>query len=38
MLRFHGAVVCHFVVGIDKLIVVVGVRKLGYVGLGVGRP
>jgi hypothetical protein len=33
-LRFHGAAACHFVVGIDKLIVVVGVRKLGYVGLG----
>jgi hypothetical protein len=37
-LRFHGAAVCHFVIGIGKLIVVVGVPKLGYVGLGVGRP
>jgi hypothetical protein len=37
-LRFHGATACHFIVDIGKLIVVVRVRKLGYVGLGVGRP
>jgi hypothetical protein len=37
-LRFHGAVACHFIVGIGKLIVVARVQKLGYVSLGVGRP
>jgi ribosomal protein S2 len=31
-LRFHGAAACHFVVGIGKLIVIVGVRKLSYIG------
>jgi hypothetical protein len=37
MLWFHDAAVaaCHFVVGIDNPIVVIGVRKLG---LGVGQP
>jgi hypothetical protein len=37
-LWFHGVVVCHFIVDIGKLIVIVGVWKLGYVSLGVGQP